>query len=231
MKRFLLTLSLFFSSFFALNAEPQSNWLYNVGLGAGSVFLRTENSGENAYELDITGYGFNIVTKGQIIHKRSNILLEGEIAMGSHTIESLYYGDGETGFAFNALAGMGYAFINNSRCILTLSGIFGIDVSYITRLFDVEVSDENYNVLGYTELDLTAIPLMMFLGFNVTGTYRITERFGLFASFLAAYPVGGSVSIKGKYGENKEERLSDKISLYADGYIFKPSIGIFITFE
>lgn len=220
----ILFLIVLFTAFLAAHTE-ESKWLYDVNLGASFPFYKAEID-ESLYGFSFTGNGFSVDVREAIIHKKSGFTLKFSLGWGAYKINDFFSDNAQTGFSFNTLAGLGYSYVKNQRFVLSLCGITGIDMSFIRDEFDLSSNERLI-------FELSEMPVIVILGVDFTATLRITKRFGIYASMLAASPVGGIISERVVIDDgNQIGTQRESISIKAfNGYLLKPSLGLSIIFD
>lgn len=199
----------------SLFAFDKSNWTTNLNLGLSVPVYQMKI---DTASKDSKGVGINFELKDQLIHMPSGFLFEVGLGIGGVRVNEFYAGEPQWGFDFNALLGLGYAFIRNEKAFLTLAGIFGYDISVVKK---------DIILRGYSA-QVKTFNMPFFVGLDVSGTYRFTDFLGVYGSLVVGIPVGGfsrqDATVLGR-------SASEVYSINAGGFVVKPSLGLSLTFN
>ena len=220
MKKLVVFASLLISSV-SLFAFDRADWMSNIYLGLGFPIFKTtlEYSGKTE---DAKGFGVGFDLKSQAIHLPSGFVVQAGLGLGGARIEDFYAGDPQWGFDLNGELGLGYAFIRNKKTVLSLAGVFGYDFS----VFKKKVL---YNYGGYLyNAEMKSKQMVFFLGADLSGTYRFSERLGIYGSILVGIPLFGFGT---QSASNDYRTFSIDINAKAGGFYIKPSIGLSISLD
>ncbi len=220
MKKFFVFISMFCLSF-GLFAFDWSDWINNLNLGLGIPVFKVGVS-DSAGSSEMKGFGLGLDFKAQSIHEPSGFLLQAGLELGGLRVDDFVDGDPQWGFDFNAELGLGYAFVRNERAIASIAGVFGYDFSVLKKRYSYVYNYDIYNV------ELKALTMMFFAGFDFSGTLRISDSVGMYASCLIGLPLFGFGTESAKLGSRS---ATESLSVDFGGYYIKPSFGISFTLD
>lgn len=220
MKRFIIFLAVFsiYLNAFSLDKEK---WLSTLDLGIAFPQGKAKIEQTDDYDFDAKTHGVNFDLKERVINRENGFTFQIGLGIGGCRVEDFYdVGEDERGFDFNAFLGLGYAFAQTEKAIVSLTGGFGYDLSRVSGKVPIVYSNYVYNV------DVSAFTMGFFLGADLTATIRISEQVGIYGSFLAGVPVFGFEVLEMSMSSISS---SERYSIKAGGYFIKPSLGISIV--
>ena len=198
------------------------NWMSNFNLGMGLPFYNATFKGTNNTDIEGKGNGVNFAFSEQLINKQNGFLFEVGLNLGGQKIKDFYQGEDEWGFDFSGYLGFGYAFKHDEKGIVSMAALVGYDWMRVNTNIAYSYSGYTYNMEGESN------SFAFFIGANLTGVARLSNKVGIFGSFLFAVPVLGWDTIKATY---RGLSYSESYDLKSGGYYIRPSFGLSITID
>ena len=200
----------------------EENWTGNYNIGLGIPFFNLSFESTNSVDVDANGNGVNFSFTAQAINKTNGFLIEAGLGIGELKVKNFYNADDEWGFNFQGQLGLGYAFKHDSHGIVTLAGIIGYDWSFFEKDVSVSLYGSSYRVT------VEAMPWVFYIGCELSGTARLSEKVGVFGNCLFAVPFAGWEVLKVSYSGFSS---SSSYDLNSGGYFIQPSFGLSITVD
>lgn len=205
-------------------AFASENWTTNFNVGLSLPFYKVKADIDDA-EADavIKGNGINFHLSEQIINKNNGFLFQAAIGLGGLSAEDLFEEDDIAhGFDFDGSLGLGYAFKHDKKALLTATAVLGYDFAFFSEKM-------NFTSYGYTySVTCSVTGIYFYLGAELAGTIRLSDKAGLFASCLFATPLGGFATVEAEYSNYS---YSEKFDLKSSGYFIRPSFGVSFTID
>lgn len=195
-------------------------WTNNIGIGLDVPFSQLETKDEGKTNtLKQTGFTFDATYLG--IHE-NGFCAKADYYVGAYNTKDLSQKDESMVGIFNSIAvGAGWALVNDSKKVVTLTGMIGVDVTTYSE-------DET---VGEYEIESEYTFVSLAVGADLFASYRFKEHFGVYANLGVYYLPTGSISgeIRTKHGNYTETYKLDDSDLTGK-YRISPSIGIVWNF-
>ncbi|MBQ9909126.1 MAG: outer membrane beta-barrel protein [Treponema sp.] len=209
------------------------SWTNTFGAGFTVPFSKIGVDKED--EDDITQIGFGL--EGFYLGYYDNgFTLKGDYAIALTTTRDIHIQDHKTnaGFFTNTSIGAGYTFNPTDNFIVSLTGMFGADVSIFKDSDeDVDYSDKNGEERK-ADYDRTLSLITVNVGMDLFTRCKLGENFGIFTNLSARYIIGGWGTDETSHTyDTRHNTRSDKTTHYTDllGYFrIQPTFGVCWTF-
>ncbi|MCR4822939.1 MAG: hypothetical protein K5873_08735 [Treponema sp.] len=186
-------------------------WTNNVGFGFTlPISQQTVKNGDTDEKFKQVGYGLDAFYLG--IHK-NGFCVKGDFAFGVTTTKSDVFGSDvvDEGVFVNFALGPGYAFVNDKRFTLALTGMLGADItsySYTTKILSTT-----------TDVETTSVTFA--LGADLYSSVRVGSSFGFYFDLGFYFLPGGEFERKVTTNGNTTKTTWDINS----GVRFTPTLG------
>lgn len=231
MKRFAIFIAL---SLLGINVFAKS-WESNVCAGFTVPVSRIGVDQKGAD--DITQLSFGL--EGFYLGRHENgFTVKGDYAIALTTTRDINIQNHKTnaGFLTNTSFGAGFSFVPADKWLVSVTGMFGVDVS-IFKDSDDDV-DYNYPDVSDKKADYDRTFSLVTLNFGTDIFVRRTmgEHFGLFTNLSARYIIGGWGEDETSYTYTTSNRRYDRTDKKTDDtdlfgfFRIQPTIGVCWTF-
>lgn len=209
------------------------SWTSNVGAGFTVPFSRigVDKAGED----DINQLCFG--AEGFYLGYHDNgFTVKGDYTIALATSRDITLQNHKTnvGFLTNTSIGAGYSFVRSENLLVSLTGMFGVDVSIFKDSND-DVDYDYDNVEDKkADYDRTLSLVTLNFGMDFFTRYKMGDHFGVFTNLSARYIIGGWGNDETSYTyDTGRSTRSDKTTHYTDllGYFqIQPTFGVCWTF-
>ena len=118
---------------------------------------------------------------------------------------------------FDLGAGFGYSFVHTEKLTLSLLGDIGLRIQ--------GGESEEHSMFSLSSTKISIMPILYYIGPEVSLTYRLTKNFGLFANCGIFYVAGTTRETCKENGQTSMDK-----SFSTTGFIVQPKFGISLTF-
>lgn len=229
MKKLLVTLV--FS--FVLAGAFARTWENDAGVGFSlpvSVIGVDEKGADDIKQIAFGTEGFYLG------HHENGFTVKADYAIALTTTKDIHIQDHQTnaGFLTNMGFGVGYSFMPGDNFLISLTGMFGADVS-IFKDSDDDVDYDYEDVRGKkADYDRTFSMVTVNVGADLFMRYKVGDHFGFFANFSGRYIIGGwgEDETAYTYDAGRRDRTDKKVDdIDFLGYFrVQPTIGVCWTF-
>lgn len=166
-------------------------------------------------DFDASGFGI----KFDYTHiTDSNFTWKVGTAIGYTRSSDIIDGEKKGGLDYDVGGGLGWTFINTPNMTLSLTGNIGSHMLYFSA------SDSEYESGVKISYDAKFTSYLLYIGPEVSFTYRFTDKLGAYAGLGIYYSFGSTdVDISRKVSGYK---ISSNDSYWTDGFIYMPSLGV-----
>ncbi len=166
-------------------------------------------------DFDASGFGI----KFDYTHiTDSNFTWKVGTAIGYTRSSDIIDGEKKGGLDYDVGGGLGWTFINTPNMTLSLTGNIGSHMLYFSA------SDSEYESGVKISYDANFTSYLLYIGPEVSFTYRFTDKLGAYAG-LGLYYSFGTTSVDYKVSGGGIS-YSDNDSYWTDGFIYMPSLGV-----
>ena len=166
-------------------------------------------------DFDASGFGI----KFDYTHiTDSNFTWKVGTAIGYTRSSDIIDGEKKGGLDYGVGGGLGWTFINTPNMTLSLTGNIGSHMLYFSA------SDSEYESGVKISYDANFTSYLLYIGPEVSFTYRFTDKLGAYAG-LGLYYSFGTTSVDYKVSGGGIS-YSDNDSYWTDGFIYMPSLGV-----
>lgn len=166
-------------------------------------------------DFDASGFGI----KFDYTHiTDSNFTWKVGTAIGYTRSSDIIDGEKKGGLDYDVGGGLGWTFINTPNMTLSLTGNIGSHMLYFSA------SDSEYESGVKISYDAKFTSYLLYIGPEVSFTYRFTDKLGAYAG-LGLYYSFGTTSVDYKVSGGGIS-YSDNDSYWTDGFIYMPSLGV-----
>ncbi|MBB5224945.1 hypothetical protein [Treponema ruminis] len=229
MKRFAIFITL---SLLGLNVFAKT-WESNVCAGFTVPVSRIGVDKKGVDDITQLCYGL----EGFYIGRHENgLTVKGDYAIALTTTRDIHIQDHKTnvGFLTNTSFGAGYSFEPADKWLISITGMFGADVS----IFKDSDDDVEYNYSNVedkkADYDRTLSLITLNFGADFFVRHTMGEHFGVFTNLSARYIIGGWGEDEASYSYHtsrvdRTDKKTDHTDLF--GYFrVQPTIGVCWTF-
>ncbi len=172
---------------------------------------------DDADDGDFDASGFGI--KFDYTHiTDSNFTWKVGTAIGYTKSSDIIDGEKKGGLDYDVGGGLGWTFINTPNMTLSLTGNIGSHMLYFSA------SDSEYESGVKISYDAKFTSYLLYIGPEVSFTYRFTDKLGAYAG-LGLYYSFGTTSVDYKVSGGGIS-YSDNDSYTTTGFIYMPSLGV-----
>lgn len=166
-------------------------------------------------DFDASGFGI----KFDYTHiTDSNFTWKVGTAIGYTRSSDIIDGEKKGGLDYDVGGGLGWTFINTPNMTLSLTGNIGSHMLYFSA------SDSEYESGVKISYDAKFTSYLLYIGPEVSFTYRFTDKLGAYAG-LGLYYSFGTTSVDYKVSGGGIS-YSDNDSYTTTGFIYMPSLGV-----
>lgn len=166
-------------------------------------------------DFDASGFGI----KFDYTHiTDSNFTWKVGTAIGYTRSSDIIDGEKKGGLDYDVGGGLGWTFINTPNMTLSLTGNIGSHMLYFSA------SDSEYESGVKISYDANFTSYLLYIGPEVSFTYRFTDKLGAYAG-LGLYYSFGTTSVDYKVSGGGIS-YSDNDSYTTTGFIYMPSLGV-----
>lgn len=166
-------------------------------------------------DFDASGFGI----KFDYTHiTDSNFTWKVGTAIGYTRSSDIIDGEKKGGLDYDVGGGLGWTFINTPNMTLSLTGNIGSHMLYFSA------SDSEYESGVKISYDANFTSYLLYIGPEVSFTYRFTDKLGAYAG-LGLYYSFGTTSVDYKVSGGGFS-VSDNDSYTTTGFIYMPSLGV-----
>ncbi|MBP5575952.1 MAG: hypothetical protein J6X67_04215 [Treponema sp.] len=166
-------------------------------------------------DFDASGFGI----KFDYTHiTDSNFTWKVGTAIGYTRSSDIIDGEKKGGLDYDVGGGLGWTFINTPNMTLSLTGNIGSHMLYFSA------SDSEYESGVKISYDAKFTSYLLYIGPEVSFTYRFTDKLGAYAG-LGLYYSFGTTSVDYKVSGGGIS-YSDDDSYTTTGFIYMPSLGV-----
>lgn len=215
MKKFFISILAF--AIFSESAFSKQ-WTNNIGAGASFPLSSIGVSKTGANDIFQTGYGI----EGTYIGLHENgFTAKANISIGLSSSDDLSAKEQTNRGVFENIAlGAGYSFVNSTKALFGISGMFGIEMGQYS------FSDEE----SETSLSLVTISF----GTDIFAVYRLNERIGLFANLNTRWIADGTarsqIETESEANGSKKQVTNSENTDLSGKFILQPTIGVIWSF-